>query len=372
MRTVGVEEELLVVDPETGQALALAAAVVALDGRDDGAGAPGGTLEGELQLQQVEVDTHPQTDLSALADDVVAARARAAEAAGRVGAQIAALATSPLPTTPRTTPAARYLTMAERFGLTESEQLTCGLHVHVGVESDDEGVAALDRIRVWLPTLIALSVNSPFWSGVDSGYGSFRSQLWNRWPTAGPLELLGSADAYHRLVAEHLATDVPLDAGMLYFDARLSAQYPTVEVRVADVCLLAQDTVLVAALCRALVETAVRDWRDGRPPDDVPTALLRLASWRAGRSGLDENLVDPGTWRPRRASEVVASLVEHVRPALADSGDLDEVQDGVADLLHRGPGAVRQRTVLHRGALSGDVTMADVVRDAVEQTARPV
>ncbi|GMA86884.1 hypothetical protein GCM10025868_21340 [Angustibacter aerolatus] len=188
--------------------------------------------------------------------------------------------------TPSTTSSERYLWMAERFGLTQAEQATCGCHVHVSVDSDDEAIGALDRLRVWLPVLTALSANSPSWQGRDTGYASFRSQAWGRWPSAGPIEVLGSAAAYRALVERLLGTGVLLDEGMLYLDARPSARYPTLEIRVADVCLDVDDAVLLAALARGLVETSAARWRDDEPPPDVPAALLRLAGWQAARHGV--------------------------------------------------------------------------------------
>ena len=130
--------------------------------------------------------------------------------------------------------------------------------MHVGVASDAEGVAVLDRIGPWLAPLLALSANSPYWMGDDSGYASFRSQVWSRWPTAGPTRLFGTPEAYHAAVQGLVATGTILDQGMVYFDARLSARYPTVEIRVADVCLSADTATLLAALARGLVETAAR------------------------------------------------------------------------------------------------------------------
>jgi carboxylate-amine ligase len=265
--------------------------------------------------------------------------------------------------TPRTTPKERYLRMAQQFGLTEAEQLTCGCHVHVGVDSPEEGVGVLDRIRGWLPVLTALSANSPFWQGADSGYASFRSQAWGRWPTAGPIEVQGTVQRYRALIDGLVASGVALDEGMVYFDARLSARYPTLEVRVADVCLRVEDAVLVAALARALVETAAEEWRRGSPPADIPVTLLRLASWRASRSGLEDVLLHPADLRPRPARRVVDALVDHVRPALAESADLPRVEELLADLLDRGSGARRQRAVLAGGA-----GLVDVVRDAVSVT----
>ena len=181
-----------------------------------------------------------------------------------MGARVAALATSPLPVMPELTPSPRYRAMNERFGLTTTEQLTCGCHVHVGVADDEEGVAVLDRIRIWLPVLLAISANSPFWQGRDTGYASFRSQAWTRFPTAGATEIFGSAAAYHERAEALVASEVLLDHAMIYFDARLSHKYPTVEIRVADVCLHAEDSVVVAGLARALVETAAREALDGR------------------------------------------------------------------------------------------------------------
>jgi glutamate---cysteine ligase / carboxylate-amine ligase len=242
VRSVGVEEELLLVEPGTGRPRAVAAAVLrAGNGRDHGPGSggpdPEQELEYELQLQQVETSTRPCVTLEELQAELRRARAAAAEAAGRVGVQIAALGTSPVPVEPETATKPRYQRMARAFGLTAQEQLTCGCHVHVQVESDEEGVAVLDRIQPWLATLLALSANSPFWQGVDSSYASFRYQAWGRWPCSGPTEWFGSAEAYHETVGQMVRTGTLLDTGMVYFDARLSQHYPTLEVRIADVCL---------------------------------------------------------------------------------------------------------------------------------------
>jgi len=253
--------------------------------------------------------------------------------------------------------------MLTDYGLIAEEQLTCGCHVHVGVGGDDEGIAVLDRIRIWLPVLTALTANSPFWQGRDSGYASFRSQAWSRWPSAGVNGPYGSPAAYHRLIADLLATDTVLDEGMIYFDARLSARWPTVEVRVSDVALRVEDAVLLAGLVRGLVETAAREWRDGRPAPDVRPELVRVATWRAGRSGVSGDLVHPLTGRPAPAAEVVAALVDHVRAALTDSGDLDRVTRGVAEVFRRGTGADLQRRTFVE---TGDLTA--VVRQAVAAT----
>ena len=346
---MGVEEEYLLVGPQ-GHPLARAGALLdAAEARGEtsdeppGEGTPGGDLEAELKLQQIETGTHPCTDLTDLTQQVRDGRRRAQQAAERVGARVVALATSPLHVVAEPTPAPRYLEINRQFGLTAREQLTCGCHVHVGVTDDEEGVAVLDRIGPWLSPLLALSGNSPYWQQDDTGYASFRSQVWNRWPTAGPVAHFGSADAYHQTVQDLVDTGAILDTGMIYFDARLSARYPTVEVRVADVCLRPDDAALLAALVRGLVETAAREAADGRAAPEVRVEQLRAASWRAGRSGLRGDLVSPTTFRPRPARAVVDELVDHVAVALTDAGDLDLVHQMLERLWTRGNGADAQR-----------------------------
>ncbi|MDQ0674054.1 carboxylate-amine ligase [Pseudarthrobacter siccitolerans] len=362
LRTFGVEEELLLVDPGTGEAVPVAGALWDLYVRPmDSASGP--VLTAEFQQEMIEVVTPPHATMAALEADIIRGRAIADRAAQDVGVRVAALATSPLPADPHPVQLRRFMAMTEEYGLTAREQLTCGCHIHVSVESAEEAVGVLDRIRIWLPVLIALSANSPFWHGKETGYASYRSQVWNRWPSAGPLEILGSPDAYHQLVHDMISTGVALDEGMIYFDARLSRHYPTVEVRIADVCLRPENTVLLAGIVRGLVETAAREWRDGIEPVAVPAALLRLAGWKASRWGLRGELLDPLTSRPSSALAVVNTLLNHIRPALEDSGDLDRVEALIDDLLAAGTGAVRQLEVLHR---TGE--LQDVVADAINCT----
>ncbi|PNI10484.1 carboxylate--amine ligase [Arthrobacter sp. AFG7.2] len=358
MRRVGIEEEFLIVDNVDGHAVPLGEVLDSLSD-DDG-------LSSEMKQEQIETCTLPRTNLEELAQDITRRRLSADATARFVGARSVALATSPLPVRSTATPGQRYERMIERFGLTAVEQLTCGCHVHVEVESDEEGVAILDRIRIWLPVLMALTSNSPFSNGVDTGYASYRSQAWNRWPTAGPCEIFGSAQAYHAQVEEILGSGVLLDKGQIYFDARLSHRHPTVEIRVGDVCLHADDAVLLAALVRGLAETASRDWRRGKEPAPVSALQLRLASWQAGRFGLGAELIDPQTNQPRPAFEVVMALLEHIQPVLGEQGELSAVEFLLFQLLARGTGADRQRTAFaNTGSLCG------VIADAVKVSSLP-
>ncbi len=389
MRTFGVEEELLIVDPESGEPLALADAL--LSGRrlaaDDAPDDPRDLetedktvydddemgLSAELKLEQIETQTRPCLEYGVLLDQIRAGRALADKAARKNNARVAALATSPLGLASHTTPDPRYARMLERFGLTAQEQLTCGFHVHTYIESQDEGVAVLDRIRDKLAVLTALSANSPFWNGLQTGFESYRTQAWNRWPTAGPAGIYGTYSAYRRVVARLLDSGVMLDEGMIYFDARLSRNHPTVEVRVADVCLRAEDAALIAVLVRALVETAGREWREGVDPAPVPTVLLRMASWQASSDGLSGELLDFGSFRPARAADVVRSLVDYLAPVLQEQGELALARQGVEDVIARGTGAAEQRRVRDKALAAyapEDLGFGALVKHAIDVTMR--
>jgi carboxylate-amine ligase len=264
---------------------------------------------------------------------------------------------------PTVTPHARYQRMLDRFGLLAREQLTCGQHVHVSVESRTEGVAVLDRIAAWLPMLVAISANSPFWQGHDTGYCSYRTIVWGRWPTAGPTGGFGDEAGYDAAIADLLESGAALDDGMIYFDARLSARYPTVEIRVADVCCDVQDAVLIAILSRALVETAATEWRNGEPALDLRSNLSKAANWQAARYGLGGSLFDPLSRRAVPAFELLDELVDRLEPALRLAGDMELAGAGVDRLRHNAVGAAAQREVFN-----GSNSLHDVVVDAVRRT----
>ncbi|MCU1602096.1 MAG: glutamate--cysteine ligase [Frankiales bacterium] len=331
--TLGVEEEFFVVDPagrlrtDAEQLLARGEATEA---------------EHELRTAMVETGSAVCTDLAEVEREICGRRSRLVTAAGEVGARVLATATHPLddPGPVPITRDERYQRMAEAFGETAYDTLVCGCHVHVAVPDRAAGVRVIDRIGPWLACLLALSSNGPFWRGADTSYASWRAQVWKRWPTAGPTEVFGSLEEYERQARDLQATGAALDEGMLYYDARLSRQYPTVEVRVADVCRLPEDAVLVAGLARALVMTALGE--EG-PLHAVPVSVRRAAAWVASRHGVDGTLVDPVERQPRPAADVLQRLVQHVSPALEESGDLTRVREGVRQVLEHGSGAAAQR-----------------------------
>ena len=357
--TVGVEEEFLLVDPHTGAAVPaidLVMAQVPAELR--------GQVEREFQTSQIEIGSPPGLELSSIRHSLGVLRGALADAAERAGVRVLAIGTGPVAgPVPPVVDKPRFDRMIARFRLLVPGPGNNGMHVHVGVPDPDTGVRVLNHIRPWLPVLHAMTTNSPFSAGVDTGYASWRSVEWERWPSVAPTPYLESYEHYERLIRQLIASGVMLDEGMLYWYARLSAKYPTVEVRIGDVCPSVDDAVLVAGLVRALVATAMADVAAGRPPVNTDHHLLVAAHWRAAHDGLEGDGVDLATGELRPAWELVDQLVERVRPALEAHDDLAEVTDLLAGLRRHGTGAARQRAVFARSG-----RLEDVVAEVARQT----
>jgi carboxylate-amine ligase len=238
-----------------------------------------------------------------------------------------------------------------------------GCHVHAGITDPDMRIDVMNRVRAWLPVVLALSANSPFWAGTDTGYASYRTVVFRQWPTSGMPLRFRRHDDFQQLVDTLAAAGAIEDATHLYWDVRPSVRFPTLEFRIADVCLTVDDAVTLTGLIAALVEEARRDARAGVPSFDPRHELLEAAVWRAARHGLGERLIDVVAGELRPAADVVEGLLARLRPALEGAGSWDRVREGVDRLLRGGTGAERQRAVLRRNG-----RIADVIGYIADQT----
>jgi carboxylate-amine ligase len=360
--SIGVEEEFSIVDRATGELRPRAQRVL-----EEAERFLGDEVEAELNLSQVETGTPVCTTLAEVRAEVRRLRRHVLAAAERTGSTV--VATGSHPTAHWQDQAVnpgkeRYRHLEDEFRLTAWEQLVSGCHVHVGIADPELAIAVLNRSRLWLSPVLALSANSPFWMGVDSGYASYRSQVWAHWPLTGMPEPLRSRAEYDRLIDDLVAVGAIRDASFLYWDVRPSARYRTLEFRVADACLTVDDVVMVAGLIRSLARTCAAEARGELPLPAVRGELVGAAKWRASRYGLDGTLVDLASCRARPAAEVVGALLDHLRPDLEDHGEWDEVRSLVDQTLARGNGATRQREAFAR---TGD--LAAVVDLLVAETA---
>lgn len=355
--TVGVEEEFVLVEASTGHLANRADEVLR------GADRFEVDLQPEIAQYQVESASGICTDMGELRDQLAIARRALIERAARHDARLAATGTPVLGLTMPTplTNSPRYHRMAQEMGALTNDLAICGCHVHVGLPDDESKIFVSNHLRVWLPTLLALGANSPYWLDSDTGYASWRYVVWNRWPTSGAPPHFDSAAQYFAARDEIVASGAAMDAGMLYWDIRLSARHPTLELRVSDVAPTVEEAVLLAALVRGIAATALSS---GAAPAPIPPYLVKVAMWRAARDGLEGFGIDPVTGAPTPASTIVASMLRWIRPALEFAGDYQMVSDGIDRLLLDGTGAARQRRAFaRRGRLD------DVVGLLVAQTA---
>ncbi|AGL20680.1 glutamate--cysteine ligase [Actinoplanes sp. N902-109] len=349
--TLGVEEEYLLVDAVEPRAVEAVEEVFDHLGDDVRE-----SVQHELMRSQIETASPPQLDLNALHDSMRRLRAGIAAAAEAAGVRLVAAGAAPASgPNVRFVDNPRYHRMRERFGDLSPGAGLCGMHVHVSVPDPETGVQILNHLRPWLPIFQAATTNSPLFGGHDTGYSSWRSVMWERWPTVGPAPYLKSFQDYETLVSDLIASGAMLDDGMLYWYARLSANYPTIELRMGDVCPSLDDALLLAALARALVATLLGDVREGKPAPDVPHPLLMAAHWRAAHDGLEGLNIDMATREPRPAWRLMRQLFDYVRPELDRHGDLEMATVLMGRLRSHGTGAARQRAILSQQGSVSDV-----------------
>lgn len=339
MLTFGVEEEFVFLDPATLVPVPAATAIrrCLLE-----TGYDAGVVHHEFFQSQIEFASPVfQTGEDARAT-LRTFRTALLGAATEYGVLVAGTGTpfqkSPAPLL---TEGFRYSHIAGLVGTLTGEHEINGLHIHVGIPDQESGIRALNGVRRWLPVLLAISANSPFWCGADTGFGSWRAIHSRRWTTAGCPPWFADAADYRARVEALKGIGATPDAGAIAWYARLSEHQPTLEFRVADAQLEPARSLLLALLCRALVSEILA--HVSMQADIQHPELLDAALWHAARYGLSEQLIHPVLQTLVPASEVVAALLEFTAPALDSAGDLPTVTAMLHDVMTLGTGAEQQR-----------------------------
>lgn len=349
MATLGIEEEYLLLDPKS---LLPAWVSAEVSGFIHGTGhIADEDVQRELLSCQLETATPVCETLEEARQSLLHFRKELSAAAIKAGARASSSSTAPRTEAGHTeiTDKQRYYDLKENAPEIVADQYVNGLHVHVGIPDRDTAVLALNRIRQWLPAIVALSTNSPLWLDHDTGFASWRTIHFRRWPLQGcPPEFDDAAD-YDRRVQRMVGIGSIIDTGLVTWLARLSESYPTIEVRAADSQLEARDSVLIAGIIRGLIVSAVNDVKTGQPYQSVQTELLEGAVWQSARYGLSGNLVLVSEGRLEPARSVIDALLDYIGPALDEAGDTETVKAGIERLFESGTGDVRQRAAMDHG-----------------------
>lgn len=358
--TLGVEEEYLLVDPATGELRSAGAGVLETD--------RSGEVIGEAQETLVEIGTPVCHDGAELMERLRERRFQAGAAAAAADLDLLALGTHPISGWKghELAKSERSAMLQERFRHIVRLDHICGMHVHVAVPDSFDRIAVMNRLRAWTPHLLALAASSPFHAGEDTGYASIRTMMWRRYPLSGVPPHFASQEEHRRFMDTLLRSGMIPDERTVYWSIRPSPRYPTIELRVCDVCPSIGDAVAIAVLARSLVIAAAEE-RLPDPaaalPDSLHDVILRENEWTAARDGLDAELVAPDRADVRvsiRSS--LDELLERVAPIAASVGDADALQ-GIGTILARGTAADRLRDLYDRHR-----DLLPVTRWAVEET----
>jgi carboxylate-amine ligase len=260
-------------------------------------------------------------------------------------------------------PIKRYQWLTEVMQEITRRLVVFGLHVHVGVDSGDKAIQLCDRLLRHLPTLLALSANSPMWSGRDTGLGSYRSKIMETLPTAGLPPQMRNWSEYVWLVDHLVATNFIRSIREIWWEVRPHPRFGTVEVRIMDMPLNMRHLLGLVALTQSLVAGISADIDRGAYLYDCHPMIAKQNKWHAARYGLEAVFIDPGTMDAVTADDAARNLVNLCRP-FADKLGCAEELEGVNDIVDNGTGASRQREVFRR---SGDAR--EVVEFLIEQQA---
>lgn len=338
--TVGIEEEYQLVDPGTGALRSRASELRSEDWT--------GELVAELQETTVEIGTPVCESVADALAELQRLRLQAATVAGAHGLAIVAAGLHPFSEWHghARAPLERYRRIEDRYGRIARDEHIFGMHIHIAVPEGVDRLPIINIARHYLPHLLALSASSPFFEGDDSGFDSFRTILWRRWPNSGIPPRFDSQAEFDRYVETLMDAGVMADPWNVYWSVRPHPEFPTLEFRVTDVCPSLQDAAAIAALARSIVHAAVTGALTDAKSDLSPAIeqeLLRINEWRVARDGLSSRIIDAATGAGHQPmATALRQLLDRVSRSAAELGDTDSLAH-LETLLERGNAADRMR-----------------------------
>ena len=363
--TIGIEEEYLLVDPATG---ALAddphegILTECAAGFDDSVG----FVVPEFLRAQVEVGTAVCKSIEEVRGKLALLRRGVADAARNHGLAPIAASTHPFAewSDLHHTDKERYNVLAEDMQAVARRLIICGMHVHIGIADDDLRTDLLNQVAYFLPHLLALSTSSPFWRGENTGLMSYRLSVFNELPRTGLPEKFDSYGEYLRHVQVLVDAGVLEDASKLWWDIRPHTRFPTLEMRIADICTYMDDGITIAALYACVISMLIRLRRSNQRWRYYANMLVNENRWRAQRYGYDKGLIDFGRGQIVPYDDLLEELFEFLRPDAERLGCVAEIERA-RDILKRGTSAHRQ-VALYEEALKAGATREEALKAVVD------
>jgi carboxylate-amine ligase len=336
--TVGIEEELMILDPESY------ALVNAID--DLVEESPEGDIKPELMESVLEISTKPCADMREADVALRAMRRQVRDIADKKGLTIGSAGTHPLARweDQRITAAPRYRDLVDALRFVARQEIIFGLHVHIGVDDPEKAIHVANGMRVHVPILLALSANSPYWRGDDTGLASTRMPIFRAFPRVGIPPYYSDWADYERRISFMVDTGVMEDYTWLWYDVRPHPNFGTVEIRAMDAQTHIEHTLGLAALIQAMVKELSEHYEAGKQLRDFPYEMLDENKWLASRHGMEGELVDLPERETVPAKALARRLYDRLKEHAQDLGAGDQLE-GILDLLEHGNGAYRQRKV---------------------------
>lgn len=367
--TIGIEEEYLLVDRNSRDVVSDPPQAIfdecAKQASQD-------VVEPELLRSQIEVETRVCDSVAEARHELAQLRQLASDICGRYNIAPIAASTHPFAEwhVQRFTDKQRYHTLSRDMQTLARRLLICGMHVHVGIEQDELRVELLNQFSQFLPLLLALSTSSPFWQGENTGLRSYRLTVFDNFPRSGLPERFENYKDYQKHMAILQKAQVMEDATFIWWDMRISARYPTLECRIADVCTHLDDAISIAALTQAILHYLYRMRREHKAVPVYSRFLINQNRWRAMRYGYDEGLVDFNRARVIPIMDCLSDIVEKVYGDAQDLG-CDKELERIMDIPKRGTSAHKQVAVYEQASESGKApseALQAVVDRLIEET----
>ncbi len=360
--TIGIEEEYLLVDRQSRDLVPDPSASMMRECEQ----ALGDLVRPEFMKSQIEVGTRVCQSVTEARADLARLRTAVAVVAERYGYAPIAASTHPFAhwQTQQHTDKERYNALARDMQALARRLLICGMHVHVGIDNDEMRIDLMNQATYFLPHLLALSTSSPFWGGEDTGLQSYRLCVFDELPRSGLPAQFESFQEYRRHVDILVHAGLIPDATMLWWDIRPSDKFPTLEMRITDICTRLDDAICIAALFVSILRMLYRLRRENQRWRIYAPMLIRENRWRAQRYGFDEGLVDFGKGEVVPYAELMSELLHYVAEDAAALGCADDVAHAQV-ILKEGTSAHRQRRVFN-GARAEGASAEEAMRRVVD------